>query len=220
MTPASLLLLLQLADGSFPSGGFAHSGGLEAANALRRGTSASGFLRESLVQAGRSQLPFVREACASPSRFAELDRAFDATCLGHVTSRASRAQGRALATAAARIWDEDPRVLALAAHARSDSPCHHPPVFGALFGLLGLDPPATMAAFLHATARSGVSAAVRLGICGPLEAQQLQLEAAGLADHLLATCSRLGVDDVAQASPLLEIYASLHDQLDGRLFQS
>ena len=69
-------LVLQLADATFPSGGFAHSGGLEAAmqaGALDAPGALERFLDDALWQAGHMTLPFVAAAHDAPERLAELD---------------------------------------------------------------------------------------------------------------------------------------------------
>lgn len=212
-------LLLQLADGSFPSGGFAHSSGLEASMQLGGLDAIDDFLDDALVSAARSALPFVRAACAEPARIAELDDAFDATVPLAVPNRASRALGRSLASAIGRVWDA-PEVAAVAAHARERGPAHHAPTFGALFGALGVAPRDAMAAYLHGAARGVLSAAVRLGLVGPLEAQSLHASRAEAMTRLLGEAAHEGVRDVAVTAPLTELWGALHDRLDERLFQS
>jgi urease accessory protein len=216
--PPAPWLLLQLADAAFPAGGFAHSAGLEAAIQLGGEVDVPAFLDQTLGQTARFSLPFVRAACEDPSRIAELDALVDASVLSHVANRASRAQGRALASAASRVFDE--RVAPIADHARCAT-AHLGPVFGALYGALGLSTSDACIAFLHGTARGVLSAAVRLGALGPLEAQRLQRAAAPRLDAMLADAlASPAVDDAASTAPLLELYGALHDRLDGRLFQS
>lgn len=215
---AASWLLLQLVDGAFPSGGFTHSGGLEAALHLRGVGELEPLVDEVLWQSGRGALPFVRRACAAPAALPELDLLFDATATSHVANRASRTQGRALVGAASRVFERTD-VLHVAEQARAGC-AHHAPVFGALFGTLGLGPLDTQVAWLHGVMRGVLSAAVRLGIVGPLEAQQIQAGRADVLDHILASCTDLAPADAAQTSPLVELYGALHDRLDGRLFQS
>jgi urease accessory protein len=210
-------LLLQLVDGAFPSGGFAHSHGLEATLHLRGVDRIDPFLDEALWQAGRTSLPFVRAACAGEA-LERLDAQFDAACTSHVANRASRAQGRAFASSCARIWD-DAEVQRIGAHGVR-GPAHHAPVFGAVFGALGLGADDAQRGYLHGTARGVLSAAVRLGLVGPLEAQQVLAEKGEVLARVLAECSDLDVAETAVAAPLVELFGALHDRLDGRLFQS
>ena len=86
-------LLWQLADSAFPAGGFAHSGGLEAAWQQGR-VAAEGslvaYLRTSLGQTAHAAAPFALAARREPARFAEWDAGCDAFLTGHVANRASR----------------------------------------------------------------------------------------------------------------------------------
>lgn len=213
-------LLLQLADAAFPNGGFAHSSGLEATMVLgglaTTDDPVGPFLDATLRQAGRASLPFVRAAATEPSRLSTLDATLDAMLPMLATNRSSRAQGRALATATSRIW---PAVENIALYART-GPAHHAPVFGAIFGTLGVSPDDTAVAYLHGAMRGVLSAGVRLGLLGPLEAQRLQAERAPLLDSVLATTRHLRPDEAAPTAPLLDMFAALHDRLDGRMFQS
>jgi urease accessory protein len=200
-------LLLQLADGSFPSGGFAHSNGLEAASVLGN-VDVETFLDTSLRQAARFALPFVSRARHD---LAAADDACDAMLLFRGPNQASRAQGRALVNAVNRVWEQP-------AYA---GPMHHAPIFGGLFAALGVSEDDTRAAYVHGLARSILSAAVRLGRLGPLEAQKVHASRAGLMSEVVATVEEgLRTFEPAQTAPLLEIYAALHERLDGRMFQS
>ena len=68
--------------------------------------------------------------------------------------------------------------------------------------------------------RGLISAAVRLGIVGPLQAQAIQASIAGQADILVDLAMSLGPDNVAQTLPILELAQGKHDRLYSRLFQS
>src|SRR5690242_18307348 len=134
-------LLLQLADAAFPTGGFAHSGGLEAAAQLGEvdGAGLRAFVEQALWQAGLGALPFVRAAREEPERLADLDARCHAFLTSHVASRASRAQGRAFASTCARVFPREPIArLDEAVRARALRG-HHAPLFGAILGALGIE---------------------------------------------------------------------------------
>src|SRR5690242_7960119 len=98
-------LLWQLADSAFPTGGFAHSGGLEAAwqhGEMNSPEAAAMFVEASISQIGHGSIPFVTAAHREPECFAKFDDLCDCFLINHVANRASRSQGQALLATAAR----------------------------------------------------------------------------------------------------------------------
>jgi urease accessory protein len=230
-------LLYQLADSAFPTGGFAHSAGLEAAAQIGEVNSKaelSAFCEAVLWQAGLGALPFVRASHvahdegfaprpplkAAPSQLAALDALCHAFLGNHVANRASRTQGRAFAATAARVFprpavarvDEAVRGRALRGH--------HPVVYGAVLAALGVAAAEAQRLYLHGCLRGVTSAAVRLGLAGPHEAQRLHHELAARADEVLARCEALSIDEIAQPAPLVDLFGATHDRLYARLFLS
>lgn len=211
----------QLADSAFPTGGFAHSSGLEAAVQMGRVAGAAGlfaFVEECLWQASSFSLPFLLEAHRHPSALAAVDRRCDAATPGQVANRASRAQGRAFLRAAAALG---PEVAELAREAaRAELPRHLAPVSGAALARLGASPREACDLFLFQAARGVLSAGIRLGLVGPLEGQEL-LAAAGATAALAAeAASGRSLEEAASSSPLLDLLQSHQDRLYSRLFQS
>ena len=215
-------LLWQLIDSAFPSGGFAHSGGLEAAvhhGYLIDSAGVRAFARQSLAQCGRNALPLATAAHRSPKEIAELDEFCDVFLSNPIANRASRAQGRALLTSVARAFPDAAisTVVSAQSHAAAG---HYAPLFGALFNVLHVNLIDTQRAFLYIAARGVTSAAVRLGLIGAYEAQTIQAELAQHVDFVIHECGALAPHDIAQTAPLIDLFQSTHDRLYSRLFQS
>src|ERR1700686_400628 len=213
---------LQLADSAFPSGGFAHSPGLEAAGQAREVTDSAGlgrFARDALWQAGHFGLPLVRAAHADPAAIPALDARADAFLANHVANRASRTQGGALFATAARIFPTEMRPLRAVA-GNAGLKLHVAPLSGAVHQALGLGAEETLRLFLWTAMRGVLSAAVRLGLVGTHEAQAQQAGLAGGLEALLAACVPLGTGSLAQTAPVADLLSAAHDRLYSRLFQS
>jgi urease accessory protein len=175
-------LLWQIADSAFPTGGFAHSAGLEAAwqhGEIRNRDELFSFVEASLQQLGHAALPFVTAAHVEPERLAEFDQLYDAFTSNHVANRASRGQGQAFRSAMERIFC-----------VKNLPPCsHYAPVFGTCLKQLEVS-------------------------------QKIQHRLALAAEKILDECSSLTLDEIAQVSPLLDVWQGAQDRLYSRLFQS
>ena len=214
-------LVWQLADSGFPTGGFAHSWGLEAAwqgGEVRSVPALRQFVADIVWQSGRGGLPFVTSAYRVPARLDDLDALSDAFLTNAVANRASRVQGRAFLATCSRIWPSDAlRSMEASAPLRSG---HCAPTVGAVLSVLGVALDAAQHLFLYNTARGVLAAAVRLGIVGSYEAQRLLFETGSLMDAVLQSCGALDEQDVAQTAPIVDLVQASHDRLYSRLFQS
>jgi urease accessory protein len=223
---ASNWLVWQLVDSAFPTGGFAHSNGLEAAwqqGEVGDALQLKSFLHANLHQFASAALPFVAASYDDPGRLVELDQLCHAFTSNHVANRASRSQGKAFLLATARIFgfhDWEHRSSGRTAGLTPTPPFGHlAPVFGAAMRRLEVEFSTASRLFLFIQIRGTIAAAVRLNIVGPLEGQAIQHELIPAAEAALKQSPRT-LDDVAQTAPLLDTWQGAHDRLYSRLFQS
>ena len=221
MVTAALLLL---ADGRFPSGGHAHSGGLEAAVSAGRVNGfdeLASFLRGRLATAGRVTASF---ACAAhgfvddPATLAILDVELDARTPSPALRHASRQQGRALLRAGRATWpspvfDRVPR--------RPNGP-HHAIALGLTAAAAGLTVEQTALVAAYGTVTGPASAAVRLLGLDPYRVQALLASLADTCETVAAasTAYRPPADLPADSAPLADISAEVHATWEVRLFAS
>jgi len=212
--------VLQLADSAFPTGGFAHSAGLEAAaqaGEVEGPDAVARFARDAIWQAGWGALPLVRGVFDDPSSLPLLDARAEAFLVNHVANRASRTQGRALLSTTARVFPD--RLAPLQARA-AGLKLHLAPIWGAVWQALGLGLDEAQRVLLWSTARNVLSASVRLGLLGTHEAQATLAQLGPVLDEVHATCGELRPEALAQPAPLADLLQGTHDRLYSRLFQS
>jgi urease accessory protein len=221
LEPRNPFLIWQLSDSAFPTGGFAHSGGLESAwqaGEVPTADSLERFVHAALWQAGRGLLPLASAAHIEPRRLEEIDEACHVFLVNIVASRASCVQGRAFAATCARVWPGEAMDALEARVAWLHG--HVAPIYGAALSLLDIRLETMQQLFLYATLRGLASAAVRLGIIGTYAAQRLQVDCAAELHVVLEHCAGLRDADIAQTAPILDLLQAGHDRLYSRLFQS
>ena len=215
-----------LADGRFPAGGHAHSGGLEAA--VTAGTvhdlaTLGLFLRGRLRTAGLVAAALAAAACeqAGPS-WTELDAEADARTPSPAQRDASRRQGRALLRAARTAWPRASQLHELAKlHELADGgqPPHHAIALGVTAAAAGCtaEEAARIAAYQSVTGPA--SAAVRLLSLDPLQVSGLLAGLATEIDNVAAQASSAPELPCASA-PVLDLLAETHARAEVRLFAS
>jgi urease accessory protein len=213
----STAVLLLLADGRFPGGGSAHSGGLEAAVASRRVTDLDGverFVAGRLGTTGLTDAWLAASACAGVDPLV-LEAECNARCPSPALRATGRVLGRGLRRAAAASW---PAMAAVRVE-------QHPVVVGLVAREAGLSPPAAAALAVHGLVAGIVSAAVRLLPVDMADAAAVAARVAPLADAVAAEAARLAADghDVggpAWSAPVVEQRAEEHAAWEVRLFAS
>ncbi|MEU0679736.1 MULTISPECIES: urease accessory protein UreF [Streptomyces] len=219
--------LLVLADGRFPAGGHAHSGGAEAAvhaGAISGAASLEDFCRGRLHTTGRVSAALAASAALGVDP-AALDAAADARTPSPALRAAARKLGRQLLRAARATWP-CPELEALAR--RFPKGAHQPVVLGAAARAAGLGPEDAAHCALYESVGGPATATVRLLGLDPFDATavlaRLAPEADRVAERAVRAAHRVaaeGVDALPAASaPLLELLAEAHAVRAGRLFAS
>lgn len=225
----ALLVLLQLADGLFPAGAFAHSLGLETYAQAGLVTDRAGleaFVRAHLEgSAGPADAVAVatavrRAAAGDLEGCLALDARIDAMRFVPEFSAASRQMGRQTVRVAA-AWAPDALLAALGARVSSGgTPGHYPVVFGAAAGRAGIAAETAAAAYLYATASMLVNAGLRLLPIGQLDGQRTLAAVRPRTAALAAAAAAAEIEDIWSFTPGLELAGLRHAELDMRLFRS
>ncbi|MFF4119363.1 urease accessory protein UreF [Streptomyces sp. NPDC001714] len=220
--------LLVLADGRFPAGGHAHSGGAEAAVKAGRITGAASleeYCRGRLHTAGLVAAAFAAAAVLGAD-VRELDAAADSRTPSAALRGAARRLGRQLLRAARVAWPgTELDVLAR----EFPKGAHQPVVLGVVARAAGLSAEDAAYCAAYECVSGPATAVVRLLSLDPFEATGVLARLAGEVDRVVdrgveagrEVVAGAGVDALPAASaPLMEIGAEWHAGWAVRLFAS
>ncbi|MFF1647717.1 urease accessory protein UreF [Streptomyces sp. NPDC058240] len=215
--------LLVLADGRFPAGGHAHSGGAEAAvkaGRIRDAEDLAEFCRGRLHTAGLTAAALAAAAAHGHDPIM-LDEAADARTPSPALRDVARRLGRQLMRAARATWP-GPELAALAS-ARPRG-AHQPVVLGLTARSAGLGPEDAAHCVAYESVGGPATAVVRLLSLDPFEATAVLARLAPELDRIAeqaAAAAHGAIDALPAASaPLLDITAEAHAARPVRLFAS
>lgn len=213
-------LLLLLADGRYPGGGYAHSGGLEAAvaeGAVHDAATLRSFVEGRLATTGLMEAWLAARACAAASAGDDVALArLDAECEARIASPSLRAAGRALGRglrrAAAVTW---PSVAAARVQ-------QQPLVLGVVCAAAGLAPVDVARLALHHALLQPLNAAPKVLPIDMADVMAIAASLAGLVDALVLDA----LDRVVMSrppvlsAPLTDERSLRHASWEVRLFAS
>ena len=224
-----MLRLLQLADSSFPTGGFSFSHGLEGLHALGLLNNESDIAGFAAVQIEENlagvDLPAVRiahrlAASGSIDNLIDLDRTLDALKTVPAFRTSSQRMGRRLLEMAVPLLEGPIPIALLAEIGGGQTPGHHAVAFATVFHSAGVEESLAALAFAAAAVNGYVAASVRLGLIGQTAAQGI---VAALQPRLAAAVERaasIEIDDLGGYSPLIDLAGMRQPLLSARMFSS
>ncbi|MGR8011879.1 urease accessory protein UreF [Streptomyces hypolithicus] len=225
--PGARAALLVLADGRFPAGGHAHSGGAEfavKAGRIRDAADLAAFCRGRLHTTGLTSAALAAAAALGLDALT-LDEAADARTPSPALRTTARKLGRQLMRAARAAWP-CPELDALAG-ARPRG-AHQPVVLGVTAHAAGLGPEDAAHCAAYESVSAPATAVVRLLGLDPFDATAVLARLAPELDEVAGRATRAahrargeGTDALPAASaPLLDITAQAHAAWPVRLFAS
>ena len=234
--PAWLPALLQTSDSLFPTGAYAHSGGLETLvewGVVRDAPTLAEFLRGHVVPSlARFDLPYLRFAHAAAlagdiETLTALDREVGAAKLPRETRDASAHVGSQRLRTLLKIVPIRPgasgRATATAFHecmARGEAAGHAAAVAGVQAAWLGVPAEAACAAYFYGSVSGYCSAALKLIRIGQEGCQAALADVSTLAEATVRASAEVAREDAGWFDPLWEIAAARHERAFARLFIS
>ena len=211
--------LMHLADSALPAGGYAFSNGLEGAyqlGLLDAYGALEEFVRSALMAAAYGEMPFIHSCYAESDDEALADMLlfYDALIAAPAMRRASLILGKNWLRLMAGLY---PKVKFTTLR---PAPAHYTVVFGLALKATGFAQADAQRLYMFQVLRDQLSAAVRLGVVGPLEATRKQWGLYGHCEELLAEVAGRPYAQATRCAPQLDIAQSTHDDLYSRLFQS
>jgi urease accessory protein len=219
----SMLRALWQADGTFPSGSFAFSYGLEGAIALRPGMTSAEFMR--IVGAvirhrwacfDRIALLRAFRASGDVGAIAVIDQEIEASTLIAALRSGSRRNGASFLAAHGRLGNQLAGRLRTAIR-QGECLGHIAVMQGAIWSTEALDEKLAQLTSGYTAASGLITAAVRLGAIGVLEGQRVLRESLSIIEALAAEPVS-NETEIESFLPFFDVASARHEQADLRLF--
>ncbi|KQY57690.1 MULTISPECIES: urease accessory protein UreF [unclassified Nocardioides] len=215
---------LLLTDGRLPTGGHAHSAGLEPALAAGlRADQVPAYIDARLRTVGlveaAAAVVALRIAVDAPARLGDVQAELMARTPSAPLRHASELLGRGLARLALRLWPDHAAVAAL--HGLGQPPLR-PVALGVVGAALGMSAAAIARASLYDDAQTVAAASLKLLPVDPADATGWLLASASTIEAVVSRAlATTGPDDLpALTAPMVELWSLDHHHSTRRIFVS
>ena len=220
--------LLHLVDSAIPTGSFAYSYGLESSTTfglIKNQFALRNYLYAYLQQVASMELPFIYSCFELPqpdlgAELADIAQEYDAMMLVPTMHKASLVQGKNWLKLLASFYPEAGLTDLSAWFAEQCLALHFTLMFALGLKRVGFSCAEAQAMFLHMALRDQLSAAIRLGVIGPMEGHKLQHDFYAVFDNLLASQANKAYFQATRSAFLLDTAQAFHEDIYSKLFQN
>jgi urease accessory protein len=221
-----LYRLLQINGGTFPTGGFSQSWGLEtyvSEGIITGEDSFTEFLEIFLdSNIGSCEGPVIREAyrltgSSESEKLAELEQLSVASKTTKESREAAVRMGKAFMRIMKEILRSEDFAYVKKLLGRDVS---YPVAYGAACKVMGTNPETAIRAYVYGSANALVQSAVKLIPLGNTQAQKILYESAHVMDMAVKKSLETDMDDITNFCPGLDIASIRHETLPVRLYMS
>ncbi|WP_185280785.1 urease accessory protein UreF [Hymenobacter sp. NBH84] len=219
-----LARLLHLTDSALPTGSFAYSYGLESSatfGLLPDSGALRNYLYSFLQQVVSLEFPFLNSCFHLPENtqaLHDLAAEYDAQLLVPPLHRASLVQASNWLRLLVSFYPT--AGLAELSSWFAGLPLHFVPAFALSLRRVGFGLDEARTAYLHMALRDQISAAIRLGVLGPMEGHRLQHDFYAIFEELLAAPTSVSYQEATRSGFLLEVTQLFHEDIYSKLFQN
>ena len=230
MEKNQLFTLLQFAGGTFPTGAFSQSWGLETTVSDKRVASLEDFRRYLEAYIQRVLATFEgpalchahrlvqREGLVGNQPLAELSEQVEAMRMTRESREASHRTGKALLRIASGMLDR--KDLTDYYDSVAESGTSYPVAFGLLSALLDVPLEEALSAFFFSSVNAMAQSAVKLIPLGNGEAQKLIFDTHGTVGDAVETALTVPMDEMFSFCPAFDLASIRHEELSTRLYMS
>lgn len=228
IAPDQLLMVLQWMDSAFPTGAFAHSGGLETytqAEIVQTPDDLLQLICAKLEIAAHTDFIIIHCAMTAYTSndmvaLSNLDELCSASKIASETRHASEKIGRRMLENVLNVRPDERLSTYRAGITGNNGRGHHAVVHGLVCASMGLESQAALLAFAYALVANQTSASLKLISIGQTQAQAVLGAAHGAMQSAVDTALNRTLDDFGSFSPGLDIRTMQHEHLFRRLFIS